>query len=326
MNAAAMTFRGRHPRRTIAAVTLLALLGLLTGLLVVAAPGAAATSPAKARADRYERALVSKLNRARSARGLSSVRVVPCVDKVADEHAALMRRTQRLARMENRAMVRECRRSLELSATSIGRYRPAALVQGWLAGGSAESVLLHRRTRWVGAGAVFTRARGWHVSLLVTGRRTAGTVPVEESAPTRTGDDGTADGPGAAEVNGMSERETAILDETNRRRARHGLSALQPSSCAAEFAGEHAASMARSGGFAHADVDELRDRCGGVGAAENLATGAGALDAAAVVRAWMDSSGHRANILDPDLTHLGVGIAKNADGRWYVAQDFLDVA
>ena len=42
---------------------------------------------------------------------------------------------------------------------------------------------------------------------------------------------------------------------------------------------------------------------------ENLALGAFA-DDDAVVTAWMDSPGHRANILDPMYTDIGVGVAK----------------
>ena len=41
-----------------------------------------------------------------------------------------------------------------------------------------------------------------------------------------------------------------------------------------------------------------------------------------VVDAWMDSPAHRANMLDPDFTHIGIGIAY-ADGLMYYAQIFL---
>ena len=40
--------------------------------------------------------------------------------------------------------------------------------------------------------------------------------------------------------------------------------------------------------------------------AENIA--AGQRDAAEVVRGWMNSPGHRANILDAELTQIGVGL------------------
>ena len=37
---------------------------------------------------------------------------------------------------------------------------------------------------------------------------------------------------------------------------------------------------------------------------------------------WMHSPGHRANILNPDYTLMGIGARKGHNGRWYVAQVF----
>ena len=42
---------------------------------------------------------------------------------------------------------------------------------------------------------------------------------------------------------------------------------------------------------------------------------------AAVVRAWMASPGHRANILNCRLRHLGVGVALSRGQLWWT-QDF----
>ena len=36
---------------------------------------------------------------------------------------------------------------------------------------------------------------------------------------------------------------------------------------------------------------------------------------------WMDSSGHRANLLNPALTHLGVGVVQGPNG-YYFTQNF----
>ena len=51
--------------------------------------------------------------------------------------------------------------------------------------------------------------------------------------------------------------------------------------------------------------------------AENIAKGA--TSAAQVMEMWMNSSGHRANILNCSLTKLGVGVTKSG---WYWTQDF----
>lgn len=55
---------------------------------------------------------------------------------------------------------------------------------------------------------------------------------------------------------------------------------------------------------------------------ENLA--AGFNSAAAVVSGWMNSEGHRANILNEGYTQIGIGIAKDKDGRIYWVQNFAD--
>lgn len=57
-------------------------------------------------------------------------------------------------------------------------------------------------------------------------------------------------------------------------------------------------------------------------AAENIAYGYATADA--VVTAWMNSSGHRANILNPNLAKLGVGYVKNSSGTPYWTQVFTD--
>lgn len=53
--------------------------------------------------------------------------------------------------------------------------------------------------------------------------------------------------------------------------------------------------------------------------AENVA--AGYTSVVAVMDAWMNSAGHRANILS-NISALGVGQARGADGRIYWTQDF----
>ncbi len=54
--------------------------------------------------------------------------------------------------------------------------------------------------------------------------------------------------------------------------------------------------------------------------AENVA--AGQPDCASVVGAWMGSTGHRANILNPSLTEIGVGAVTGTNGVIYWTMDF----
>ena len=56
-------------------------------------------------------------------------------------------------------------------------------------------------------------------------------------------------------------------------------------------------------------------------AAENIAMGQ--KSAAEVIKTWMDSPGHRANILSRTVTQIGVGTAKAANGTLYWTQLFI---
>jgi len=56
-------------------------------------------------------------------------------------------------------------------------------------------------------------------------------------------------------------------------------------------------------------------------AGENIAYGQST--PAAVMQAWMNSAGHRANILSPNYKVIGVGAAKNTSGQIYWTQEFL---
>jgi uncharacterized protein YkwD len=56
------------------------------------------------------------------------------------------------------------------------------------------------------------------------------------------------------------------------------------------------------------------------GTGENIA--AGHLSPSAVVSGWMSSSGHRANILDPNYTHIGIGVDIDSNGRFHWVQMF----
>lgn len=55
---------------------------------------------------------------------------------------------------------------------------------------------------------------------------------------------------------------------------------------------------------------------------ENLFEGGGSSTNALVENAWMASPGHRANILDPNVNRVGVGVAHDGAGNTYVVADF----
>ncbi|MEU6061496.1 CAP domain-containing protein [Streptomyces sp. NPDC047097] len=113
----------------------------------------------------------------------------------------------------------------------------------------------------------------------------------------------------------------AVLKLVNAERAKAGLKPLTASAKLDSLAGAHSRDMAARGYFSHTDPDGRTpwDRAAAAGvsglSAENIARGQA--DAEAVMASWMTSEGHRANILNPDYTTLGVGVHFGSGGPWW---------
>ena len=118
----------------------------------------------------------------------------------------------------------------------------------------------------------------------------------------------------------------------NNERRRKGLSDLYWDNALASMARAFSRQMARESFFSHFDrngksvVDRARQSniIGWSKIAENLfyCQGADQFDSIAV-RGWMNSSGHRRNILDREFNETGIGVAQTRDGRTYVTQVFI---
>jgi uncharacterized protein YkwD len=120
-----------------------------------------------------------------------------------------------------------------------------------------------------------------------------------------------------------------VLELTNRERQNIGLGplVLSPELCDAAQAYSHV--LATTGCFDHTcgPVPNFAERAGQSGytgwtaLAENIA--AGYPTAEAVVSGWMNSPGHRANILSPKYTEIGVGMV-DGGGKFgtYWAEEF----
>ena len=109
------------------------------------------------------------------------------------------------------------------------------------------------------------------------------------------------------------ESERLLFVGLNRARERHGLSNVKRSSELDGVARKYCEEMARTGKVAHESEisGTMGDRVRAAGIAfvhltENLALAA---NAAQAHEGLMNSKGHRANILDPDVLEVGVGIA-----------------
>jgi hypothetical protein len=123
----------------------------------------------------------------------------------------------------------------------------------------------------------------------------------------------------------MTDAERQLFDELNRERAAQNLPALTWDNSLAVAARQHAARMADRNMVSHQVADEppLAQRAAQAGAhfskiAENIAVGS---DPASIHDGWMSSPGHRRNILDPQLTAVGIAAVKGSGGLFAV-QDF----
>ncbi len=116
-----------------------------------------------------------------------------------------------------------------------------------------------------------------------------------------------------------------VLALVNTERAKAGCHPLTADAKLTELAQNFSDEMAARGFFDHTDPDGRSpwDRAALLGitdlGGENIARGQA--DAAAVMASWMNSPGHRANILNCQYHTLGVGVHFEAGGPWWT-QDF----
>lgn len=151
-------------------------------------------------------------------------------------------------------------------------------------------------------------------------------------------------GPGADTVDGRGEPaesactrragslstiEQQIVDLTNRQRQANGLAPLEVNFELARAAQQHSQNMARVEEMAHelngVTLPNPGTRIDYVGYhwtswGENVAYNY--RSATSVVTAWMNSAGHRANILNANFTQIGVGVRSSASGEPYFTQVF----
>ncbi|MFG2644683.1 CAP domain-containing protein [Streptomyces sp. NPDC048370] len=131
--------------------------------------------------------------------------------------------------------------------------------------------------------------------------------------------------PAAPTLSRAAAAEAEVVRLVNEERAKVGCSAVRSDAALANLAGAFSQDMAERGFFDHTDPDgdtpwERARQAGVTGmGGENIARGQ--VDAAAVMESWMNSDGHRANILNCDYTTLGVGVHFADGGPWWT-QDF----
>ena len=117
--------------------------------------------------------------------------------------------------------------------------------------------------------------------------------------------------------------EAAVVELTNAERTKAGLQPLKTYTPLMASARTKSQDMKDKNYFSHTSptygspFDQMKARgISYTAAGENIAKGQ--RTAEEVVTAWMNSEGHRANILNADYTHIGVGYVK--DGNIWTQQ------
>jgi uncharacterized protein YkwD len=117
-----------------------------------------------------------------------------------------------------------------------------------------------------------------------------------------------------------------VVSWTNQSRVKAGCGRVRLDVKLSRAAYTHSSWMARTGTFSHVGARGssfvTRTKAAGYTTpmSENIAWGQ--RTGAAVVKAWMESPGHRANIVNCKAKAQGVGIAFKADGTPFITQEF----
>ncbi|MBT2697525.1 sporulation protein [Bacillus sp. ISL-40] len=157
------------------------------------------------------------------------------------------------------------------------------------------------------------------------------TVPTQEPAQTATPQPVqqqpvTATPPSSTPTtSSLSAYEQKVVDLTNQERAKNGLPALKVDVTLSKMAHEKSRDMSANGYFSHTSPTygspfdmmkkyDITYRYAG----ENIAMGQRTPEE--VVKAWMNSEGHRKNILSPNYNYIGVGYVSQGN---YWTQEFI---
>ena len=114
--------------------------------------------------------------------------------------------------------------------------------------------------------------------------------------------------------------ETSVFNNANGQRVKYDRVKLKGSKCLDGFAERQAKRMSTERRMYHQQLGPILKACKLSMVGENVAYGYP--NGRAAVTAWMNSPGHKANILNSRYRLSGVGAYQDKDGRWYVAHVF----
>jgi uncharacterized protein YkwD len=210
---------------------------------------------------------------------------------------------------------------------AAGFQTPEAVVEAWMGSSSHRENILNPDFTEIGIGYESIANDTGDVSYNQYWSQDFGT-PVEGSSSANPEGDETA-----VKSNNHTSFVKEVIELTNDERREAGLEPLEWDAELSEAAQNHSESMASDDFFSHKTPEGASpfERMEDAGyeysvAGENIA--AGFQTPEAVVEAWMGSSSHRENILNPDFTEIGIGYESIANDtgdvsyNQYWSQDF----
>ena len=290
-------------RRNLALALVLALLPFVA-VVSATAPAQAARSGAVVK---HEQRILERVNDRRQARGLDALRLnggpIRCHDRVANRAASRVNLRGDVAPRVLRASL-SCR-TVRLGYGSFRTPTTAATVRSLVRDAQLRRKAMSKRARGLALGTRIHAGGARSTVVIVTGPRRQTATPPETTLP-----------PEAATMR------RAIQGATSTARAKQDLDGLSVASCLQATAQRWAEQLATEEELRHQDMADVLDECSGntyIG--ENVAYNYSS-DGSVMVDMWMDSPGHRANILKPQYTRIGVGVAQAANGAWFGVQVF----
>jgi uncharacterized YkwD family protein len=153
------------------------------------------------------------------------------------------------------------------------------------------------------------------------------TTPTPSPTPSSSATKPATTTPATTTTSSFKEFQKSVVSLVNKERAAAGLSPLTENTELDKIATLKSEDMVKMNYFSHTSPTygspfEMLSQFGvGYSAAgENIAYGQAT--PAEVMNGWMNSPGHKANILNVNFTQIGVGIAKKSNGQLYWTQTF----
>ena len=119
----------------------------------------------------------------------------------------------------------------------------------------------------------------------------------------------------------VSADQTRVFNQVNNSRASSGIAAMAQNGWMSDFAQRWAEHMAAKCTLAHSSNYATANPYNWRSLAENVGSGT---SLSSVHTAFMNSAGHRANILNPRFNYLGTGVAQGC-GRYWVVHEFMQL-